>query len=727
MLRKVAFLSFFVLLTGLSYSQKVTPYKLLSTGDKQLKKMNYSAAVKTYKQVLELDPKNKRALEAIVDIYLVKYQLYDSAAVYLERQLNYVDQDTNYAIYYNYANCLRLQEKPKEAIVQYNFFKRYGLKKAKPDHPLVLEVDKNINYCINAINNVELIYEPFKVENLDFFVNSVEEEYTPVYLEDKNLLLYNARYKDYDREQRDMDNLFFENIYYFDIEESVASTYNEGIEQKTHQCVVANVPNSDSIIVFYQNRVWISTYEKDRLDSLQALPAEFGTYYYQPHGVFSSDRKTFIFSARTEFGNLDIYQSRLVSGVWSPPVSISPRINSSLDEDAPYLSSDGKTLYFSSKGHNSSGGYDLYRSELKDGQWSMPQNLGYPMNSAGDDIYISWKSDDRGGFFSSNRIGGFGGMDIYSFGLIKRTVRGTAKDTKGQLLGGVEIQLIDHELGLIETLLTEENGDYSFLVDPERKFEVKGALEGYFGDANSLDTYGEDEIIISNLSLEKDPGLSLYLLVQDAETGLPLDSVLVTITDNMVDEKDSVLTDPSGTYFHPLPDKKLNERGSYNITLRKEGYLVVTVTYNVLFDKEGQYDVLKDLQIKMEKIEIGLDLTDIIDLNPIYFDYNRYVIRPDAAIELDKIVQVMNDNPEMIIELGSHTDARGSATANQKLSDRRAKASAKYIKERITNPDRITGKGYGESKLVNECSDGVKCTELQHQENRRTEFIIVEM
>ena len=129
----------------------------------------------------------------------------------------------------------------------------------------------------------------------------------------------------------------------------------------------------------------------------------------------------------------------------------------------------------------------------------------------------------------------------------------------------------------------------------------------------------------------------------------------------------------------------------------------------------------------MEKIEVGLDLNDIIDLNPIYFDYNKAIIRPDAAVELDKIVKVMNDNPDMVIELGSHTDARGSSKQNQKLSERRAQSSVKYIQERITNPSRITGKGYGESKPVNGCIDGVDCSEAEHQENRRTEFIIIEM
>lgn len=728
-MKQLALLFLLLLTCGFQIHAQNSANKYIITAEKYKRKLDYSPAVKNFQSALALEPNNPRALEGIVDIYLYGYELYDSAAVYLERQLANIstDLDTNYVVYYNYANCLRLQEKHQEAIKYYNFFKKHGLRRFRPEDPLLIEVDVNINYSINAIKNQELIYEPFEVENMDFFINSVESEYTPVYIESDNLLLYNARYKDHDDERRDVDNLFFENIYYFDLEESVASTYNPSIEQKTHQSVVGKVYQSDSVLVFYQNKIWVSTMGEDRLNTLVPLPETFGGFHFQPHGVFSRDKKTFIFSAANVNGNLDLYESNLVEGEWTAPKPISVYINSAEDEDGPFLSADGKTLYFSSKGHDSSGGYDFYKSTKKDGKWGIPENLGYPMNSAGDDIYITWNDDERSGFFSSNRVGGFGSMDIYTFGLVKKSIKGVATDKDGNLLADTKVELIDKESGEIFTEITDESGAYSFLVDPEKEFKLKGTKEKYFEDVQSVNTLSEDDVIEMNLELEKDPGLSLYFLVVDATTNEPLDSVMVTITDNMVDVADSIMTDENGDYYMPLPNKKLNDRGSYNIKLQKEGYLVITVTYNILFDHEGQYNVLEDLHIKMEKIDVGVDLTDVIDLNPIYFDYNKAIIRPDAAIELDKIVQVMNDNPNMRIELGSHTDSRGSDAANQKLSDRRAKASAEYIKKRITNPDRITGKGYGESKLVNECGNGVDCTEVQHQENRRTEFIIIEM
>jgi outer membrane protein OmpA-like peptidoglycan-associated protein len=137
------------------------------------------------------------------------------------------------------------------------------------------------------------------------------------------------------------------------------------------------------------------------------------------------------------------------------------------------------------------------------------------------------------------------------------------------------------------------------------------------------------------------------------------------------------------------------------------------------------------MDLGMDKIAVGLDLAKIIDIKPIYFDLGKFNIRKDASLELDKIVKVMQENPSMVVELGSHTDCRSSIASNMKLSDARAKASATYITGKGIGKDRIYGKGYGESKLINGCAceGAVKstCTEAEHQANRRTEFIIVKM
>jgi outer membrane protein OmpA-like peptidoglycan-associated protein len=164
------------------------------------------------------------------------------------------------------------------------------------------------------------------------------------------------------------------------------------------------------------------------------------------------------------------------------------------------------------------------------------------------------------------------------------------------------------------------------------------------------------------------------------------------------------------------------------ISIKKPGYLDKTanLTYTVTQTETINLHELIDMGIG--KIEVGGNLADMIDINPIYFDLGKYIIRPDAALELDKIVGIMNKYPDMVVELGSHTDCRSSKAFNQKLSQNRAKASADYIKSRITTPSRISGVGYGESKLkINcPCEGTVKssCPEEEHAKNRRTEFII---
>lgn len=708
-------------------SAQVNVNGTLVTADKLRLAHNFSQALKLYKEVLVQDPDNIKALDAVSDIYLYDYQLFDSAMVYVERRLTVATADTNYLIYYNYANCLRMHERHKEALKQYNYCMQHFDKRTKANAPLMAVISNNISYSQNALNNQELIYEPFKVENMGFFINSIEREYTPVFIEADSLLLYNARYKDYDGELMSEDNQYFENIYYFDLIESVASTFNPEIDQKHHVAVVSRTYGGDTILVCYKNTLWISSFGADRLKSLISLPVPLNGYFFQPHGTFSSDNNTFIFSAKAENDNLDLYISHFNGTMWSVPEPVSYRVNSAFDEDGPYLSRDGQTLYFSSKGHNSSGGYDFFVSHLVNGEWSTPVNMGYPMNSAGDDIYISWNSDNRGGFFSSNRLGGFGGMDIYSFGLVRKDIMGTAHDKEGNLLANVSIELKNTVSGEKLYATTDDLGKFHFLVDPENSFEILGTKEKYFDGKAAVETFGEQGVFPVDVILEKDPGLSLYLLISDKETKEPIDSVKVKVTDNMTNIMDSTMTSLTGDYLLPLADKKLNDRGSYNFTIEKKGYLTKTVTFNVLFDREGKFNVHEFMDISLDKVEVGQDLSKIVELKPIYFDVGKWNIRPDAALELDKIVKVMNDNPQMIVELGSHTDSRGNANSNQTLSDKRAKSSADYIKARITNPDRIKGVGYGESKLVNECGDGVTCPDTKHQENRRTEFIIISM
>jgi outer membrane protein OmpA-like peptidoglycan-associated protein len=221
----------------------------------------------------------------------------------------------------------------------------------------------------------------------------------------------------------------------------------------------------------------------------------------------------------------------------------------------------------------------------------------------------------------------------------------------------------------------------------------------------------------------------LEVKVSDKKTGNALESCNLMIYDklkgNLVYISD--VTGLSGMITKRLEGKNFGDKVSLKIESEKNTYLKTTTD----FDVELANDSVIKIAIILDKLALGVDVGKVVNINPIYFDLDKSNIRPDAAIELDKIVKAMQDNPSIVIELGSHTDCRAAASYNMALSDKRAKSSASYIVSKGIKKDRIYGKGYGESRLVNNCGcEGSKqsdCTEEEHQKNRRTEFKIVKI
>lgn len=432
------------------------------------------------------------------------------------------------------------------------------------------------------------------------------------------------------------------------------------------------------------------------------------------------------------FGGADIYKVAILEdGTFGEMVNLGNKINTEGQEMFPFIDTEDR-LFFSTDGHPGLGGLDVFVAFFENGNVGKIHNLGLPINSQYDDFSFNMSKDFKTGFLSSNREGGKGGDDIYAVQLIRPfvfgvTIKGTAKDKKGEIIPFAKIDLKDDKGNVIETITADENGAYSFEAEYEKNYGLGGSKTDYFDGKNTASTFTDEQVVIADVILEKDPGLSLYALVTDKKTGLPLEGVKVYLIDNMTDKSKSILTPVTGDFREALFGKKLNDRGSYNLILQKEGYFSKTVTYNTVFDRPGQYDVHANLDLALDP-EVK-DLSELVQINPINFDLNKYNIRPDAAKELDKIVEVMNKYPNMVVELGSHTDCRASKSYNMKLSDNRAKASAEYIKKKITNPERIYGKGYGESRLLNdcECEGNVKsdCSEEEHEKNRRTEFKVI--
>jgi outer membrane protein OmpA-like peptidoglycan-associated protein len=381
--------------------------------------------------------------------------------------------------------------------------------------------------------------------------------------------------------------------------------------------------------------------------------------------AYSVDERTLYFSSnrRGGKGGLDLYRVPIDnSGRFGRPINLGAAINTPGDEIFPFISGNGK-LYFSSNGHPSIGGLDLFMASRNENE-IVVEHLGVPMNSIGDDFAISL-SDSTQGYLSSNRPGGKGDDDIYYF-----------------KSSGAE--------------------DRWWSSDP----------------APMVDTTAQAKIVNYNLQVK----------VIDAE-GKALEGVKVSIRKNgqsLEAEKSN-----SKGLLEMIP---LEENDELAFKLEKEDYLTARSSFS-MEGKEIPKSLLKKevtdttymVQIQMDRPEIGKEISKLFEVNSIYYDLDKADIRPDAAEELDKIVQFLSDNPQMNLELGAHTDARASGAYNLKLSQRRAESAVKYIIQRGISNDRIQPRGYGETQLINECADGVDCPEDMHQQNRRTEFKIIKI
>lgn len=402
--------------TGLSQGSKWFAFR----GQNKLKADAFKDAEDLFYKSLDADSTNYKANIGLGQIYLYHHEQYDSAHLYLSRALRNQVKDTSYQNYYDYARCLQMLEQPAKAINYYSLCIG-SITDNQDENEQSLDADlinSNIKDSETAVQSIKDENTVTSVRNLGYIINSINSEYTPVIMSQNELLMYNGRYKDNDDEKLGLDNKYLENIYYYTPSESTISAYDRSSKQETHGAIVSSIGNNDSILIYYKNALHFSSITNQRFNQSVRLPRIISNYYHQPHGMFNTRKDTFIFSAKkTKEDDLDIYITYKENGEWAVPSKIEGGINTSFDEDSPLLSKDGKTIYFSSKGHNGNGGYDIFKSTYTADGWTPAENLGYPLNSAGDDIFFTLTENEKAGYLSSNRTGGFGRMDIYSFDL----------------------------------------------------------------------------------------------------------------------------------------------------------------------------------------------------------------------------------------------------------------------------------------------------------------------
>jgi outer membrane protein OmpA-like peptidoglycan-associated protein len=487
----------------------------------------------------------------------------------------------------------------------------------------------------------------------------------------------------------------------------------------------------------------VSRKENDKWQKPELLHFNSETYSCGQASI-SRDGKWLYFVSNMPggFGGTDIYRADIrEDGTFGDPENLGKLVNTEGDEMFPFYHSDDGILFFSSDGKLGLGGLDVFVAEVKsDFSIGKVFNPGKPINSNRDDFGIVVDSLQERGYLSSNRSGtGTDDDDLYAVKILEpflfgRIVQGVVKDENGELVEGASVRFLDALTGIEQIQTTDADGRYRFGTEQISTFSIHVTKDGYTEKEHISSSVKRGVLDVRDLVILKRTKILFQFSVFDSQSGMPISDVVVKLT-NKSDSTDIYgETSKFGDCLLTLSDKtELNTLGDFDIKVRKEGYLTKIISFKMLLDHEGIYDLNEYLKreleeaMKMTKVNIGLDLNDVMEINPIYYDYAESNIREDAKVELDKIVKIMNDNENIRIELRAHTDSRGSDESNLRLSKKRVNAAIKYIKKRISNPRRVTGVGVGESELINDCEDGVECTEEQHQENRRTEFIIIEL
>jgi outer membrane protein OmpA-like peptidoglycan-associated protein len=422
-------------------------------------------------------------------------------------------------------------------------------------------------------------------------------------------------------------------------------------------------------------------------------PMLINTCYYD--GPISSNAKGDLLFFTNNYGSdknekLTIYFStKNVKGEWAKPQAI-PFNNDKYNITHPFYDEKNRMLYFSSDMPGGMGGMDIYRCTFDNGKFGQKE-LVRNVNTDKNDVFPIVFNEQL--FFTSQGHNSIGGYDLF-------VVENLA-------------------VKALPAPFNSTNDDLAIFCTDKKN--------GYI--TSNRGTSGATDDIYAFKLVEKFVDLPLDYIVTDAKTGETISDVSVRI----VDDSTGILlfegtTNEMGLLSQVLDSLPLESKLHLKIQLEKEGFVSKEIVFDFVVIDSNKVNVSSLIDLTLEPLSLEQEITALLGLKSIYYDFDKADLRPDAIIELDKVVRFMNKHAKIEVELGSHTDCRGPATYNQGLSDRRAMTAANYIKARISKPERISYKGYGETQLKVDCpcEDGGRtaCSEKENHLNRRTEFII---
>jgi outer membrane protein OmpA-like peptidoglycan-associated protein len=726
--------------------------------------LNYIKAIVNYETVLRTDTHNLRVLPKLAKAYYLVNDYRNALRIY-DSLVTYNKEDAEYA--FTYAKLLAMNGHYEDAL---NWFEKANTLSASDHTKEMIHAYQNIKQFHSGASHKEV-----RLAN----INSERAEFSPMFYKDGLLFCSNRTSSDLVKRVSEWDQMPFTNIFYISdstqVKEATGSdtikivynddntyetsndtkiggfhsfSYNErdtniahvkptlgatkysALCSRDHDGPFSFFHGQDSLILTRTNKnkandgtYRIALYKAVNKNGKWKVgePLDFidnNVSYANP--ALSPDNKVlyFVSDQKGGMGGTDIYKSVYTNGTWSKPENMGKPINTEGNEQFPYIDTMG-VLYFSSDGHPGLGGLDLFM--FTNGK---VENMGYPINSSYDDFGMTLDNTCGRGFLSSNRRRGFSDDDIFILKMDPkaplqiRVVDSSsqelipwAKDSVGVLLSGEMIQQD-----------SSATGSFTVVAWDGEVYSITANAQGYRTKTLEVKMDVKQPVVVVPLVKE---GCSVGGVVIDKDTRVPVPSALVVICDTLSqDTLYRVYVGADGAYSYA----NLKSNRVYAVSVRKEGYYVKRPYYintqindQCLIPVDTGYNYNHDFEL--EQIILG----KAIKIDNIYFALGSAKINKSSALELDKIVELMQGNPDIVIELSSHTDCRGYAKSNLTLSDKRAKSSADYIISKGIAAERIIGKGYGETRLLNDCGcEGKKvtrkCTESEHAINRRTEF-----
>ena len=528
------------------------------------------------------------------------------------------------------------------------------------------------------------------ISNLEDSINTASDEYSELISGDGEMLYFGSRRELPRSNSYYPDSKFDENIF---VSKKINGAWGKAAPAAknlmTKYCEIPLYLNHDNSILYlysgYENNgdIKMAVYRKDQWRDPEAIPYNINTGESETSFTFSPSGNEIYYvtsGGKDNFGGKDIYFiKKLNEKKWSKPQNAGSAINTEFDEESVRFSNTGDTLWFSSKGHDSMGGFDIFFSiRNPEGAWDSVRNSGYPINTSWDELfYYPSPADDSVFYFASNRSGGYGGLDIY----------------KGIVLPG--------KPSVIELPVRPEPGPVSMGIDTviirDTVIVVREKTPAPMPE-------------VKPAPLMEELVLFLTGTVKDSETGDPVLAKIdiIDLTSDIVIAT-TASSDVDGTYRIRLPEKK-----SYMMDLRATGFMPDMRRVNVPYTVE---DAFFNFNVLLTKVKVG---TKVV-LKNILFQSGKSVLTTDSYSEIDRLVGFMKDNPQVKIELSGHTDKTGSEPLNLKLSESRAKAVSDYLIQKGIEGVRIVYKGFGSVQPIAD-----NAAPKGRTENRRVEFKILE-